>query len=155
MVLDVVTNNQLAQNLFSDLLPTLLYTKPNKWKIKFCVHCMTLKNQLTTVLLIPPLLTSVNTLLLSVSFKPIFVDFALVIDILALSADFILPSLCVCVCLFCVLLFSFLSQQSWVPTLIVSGFHAEKFARVTWYKCRLPSFLYNKMPIAEFFVQFF
>ena len=44
------------------------------------------------------LITRVHALLHSVSFKSTFIDFALVIDILALSADFILPLSCVCVC---------------------------------------------------------
>ena len=38
--------------------------------------------------------TRVHALLLSVSFTPISDDFTLVIDMLALSAVFILPSLC-------------------------------------------------------------
>ena len=49
-------------------------------------------------------ITQVRALLLSVSFKSIFDDFTLVIDMLVLSAVFILPLLCVCVCVFVLLL---------------------------------------------------
>ena len=42
--------------------------------------------------------SAINILLLSASFKPTFIDFAHVLNMLALSAVFIFSSLCVRVC---------------------------------------------------------
>ena len=74
--------------------------------------------------------SAINTLLLSVSFKPIFVDFAFVFNMLALSAVFILSSLCICgVC--CAFVF-FLSKKKLSSDLIVSGTCKKRVLLVTW-----------------------
>ena len=66
------------------------------------------------------MLSAINTLLLSASFKPNFIDFAHVLNMLALSVVFIF-CVCVCVCV-CV---CFLFQVS--SDLIVSSTHQEQY----------------------------
>ena len=76
--------------------------------------------------------SAINTLLLSVSFKPIFIDFAHILNMLALSIVFISSLCAVCVCrLLCVCVFS-------VSRLIVSGMREVCLVQ---------------MPIAEFYAE--
>ena len=102
----------------------------------------------------------------SVSFKLTLIDFAFVFDMLALSEVLILFIMCVCVCVCCVVCclfacFPFQFLYGWclcrlqycvcvkfIDAYLVKMPRTVQVPRslsVTWYKCRLPSFMPSKM----------
>ena len=91
-----ISISRLVRNGRIDLLSTLTLHPPEQMANSEVCTLYDRKNRTNSYNFL--LITRVHALLHSVSFKSTFIDFALVIDILALSADFILPLSCVCVC---------------------------------------------------------
>ena len=127
-----------VRNAWIGLLSTLTLLPP-EWMANLEVRTLYDRKNWTT-LTSCTILAVCYALLLSVSFKPIFVDFASIFNMLALSAVLILFIVCVCVCrlLFVCVFVCFQLSSDLLYQVTVPG--AVLLSQKTWHKTRQLAF---------------